>query len=145
MTDTLTKPRSGSEALSQLSDVEPKRDEVWRLVIPLKFPDGAQWRAISLVQFNGGLISQRVTQDLIGPSHQVLKMDADIEGEVDGDEVSVSLFWINTPLSHAEFFCLGSRVDEDRFEGDYEMPCRKPRTCGCGGMQGRFSLQREAS
>lgn len=91
----------------------------------------------------GGLFSERVMMTVWTSSTS--PGDFSIETDVDGTRLAGSIemdvHMFGSSIRFTPMTCFGEEsLDGTRYEGEWTMSCMSPKTCGCDGLIGTFSM-----
>lgn len=140
---TIDKP-SMSTWLKPVEREKNKPKKLWELylVIPGERDTVFGQTVLNTVP-ESGLFSESVKMTIwtssTSPSDFGMKADVDgvrLPGSI---EMNVHIFGSSIPLQ--PMTCFGEEnVDGSRYEGEWTMTCMYPKTCGCDGLTGTFSM-----
>ncbi|MEQ9317364.1 MAG: hypothetical protein RLN72_16050, partial [Henriciella sp.] len=89
----------------------------------------------------GAFFSGTASMACINGSTELMRVPADIEGELTGTQALLDVHMQDGALKRASFHCSGdAKLDGRQYEGLWRIPCIDPVKCGCDGDSGAFWL-----
>lgn len=144
MSSIVIESPSKSTWLKPVERESPKPKKLWELciIVPSE-KDSVYGRTTLKTVPETGLFCERVKMTVWTDTHS--RGDFGIETDVDGDltpgSVEMSVHMFGSSIRFDPMTCRGEvSLDGSRYDGTWTMSCMSPKTCGCDGLTGSFTL-----
>ena len=120
----------------------PKKLWELHLIIPSD-KDSVFGRTVLNTVPESGLFSERVKMTIWTSSSSPgdFSIDTDVDGTRSTGSIDMVVHIFGSSIRFDPMTCIGEEnVDGTCYEGGWTMPCMRPKTCGCEGLSGTFSL-----
>ena len=129
-----------------MTDAEPEPAGRWEVHLAYRMESSnsvVDFKAVVDFVRIGSFFSGRTDMAYMKGSTEMMRVPADIEGEVSDAHALLDVHMQEGALKGVPFQCSGeARLDGRQFEGKWHMPCLDPANCGCDGDDGAFWLSR---
>lgn len=91
-----------------------------------------------------GLFSERVMMTIWTSSTSPgdFGMETDVDGMRSNGSIDMDVHIFGSSIRFNPMTCRGEEsLDGTRYEGGWTMPCMDPKSCGCEGLTGTFSMK----